>query len=90
MARAKTTDGEQLADCKKCPRWKEVKSKVRVALALDKAISAMDKRIKDGSYKPSVAEYLKLLQLEQEFEQDEVKEIKVTWVEPMPARESET
>jgi hypothetical protein len=42
----------------------------------------MESRIKAQEVKPSVAEYLKLLQIEQELEQESPKEIKVTWVEP--------
>jgi hypothetical protein len=80
---------KKVADCEKCPRWKQVRNKIRIAKAVQKAITTMDAKFQAADYKPSVAEYLKLLQLEQEFEQDEVKEIKVTWVEPTAILESE-
>lgn len=68
--------------CEECPHWKEVRNKVRIAEAVQKAITTMDAKFRARNYKPTVAEYLKLLQLAQDFEQEEVKEIKVTWVEP--------
>jgi hypothetical protein len=42
----------------------------------------METRIEAKELKPTVAEYLKLLQIEQELDQESPKEIKVTWVEP--------
>jgi hypothetical protein len=76
-------------DCRKCGRWKAIREKVRVAELLEKAIATMEKKIAEKDFKPTVAEYLKLLQLEQELDQDEAKEIKVTWVEPLPKSKEE-
>ena len=67
--------------CEGCRRWKEVKDKMRIAELLAKAAEGFDKA-KQDEFKPSLAEYLKLVQLEKEFEEDEVKEIKIKWVEP--------
>ena len=36
------------------------------------------------NFKPSVAEFLKLISLEKDADQEEIKEIKVTWVGPTP------
>jgi hypothetical protein len=36
-----------------------------------------------------MGDYLKLLQIEKELEQEETKEIKVTWVEPSVTADSE-
>jgi hypothetical protein len=49
-----------------------------------KALEAFETRLNDENFKPTLAEYLKLLQFEQEVTQeDEVpREITVTWVEP--------
>jgi hypothetical protein len=49
-----------------------------------KALEAFEARLNDENLKPTLAEYLKLLQFEQEVTQeDEVpREITVTWVEP--------
>ena len=85
MARkARTARAAAPTDCRKCGHWQEIKQRLRVAELLDKAIKKLEKRLEDADFKPTVADYLKLLQVEQELEQgaDEVKEIKVTWVEP--------
>jgi hypothetical protein len=49
-----------------------------------KALEAFEKRLDDENFKPTLAEYLKLLQFEQEVTQEEEipREITVTWVEP--------
>ena len=36
----------------------------------------------DTSVKASLGEYIRLVQLQKDLEEEEVKEIKVTWVEP--------
>lgn len=49
-----------------------------------KALEAFEARLSDENFKPTLAEYLKLLQFEQEVTQeDEIpREITVTWIEP--------
>jgi hypothetical protein len=42
----------------------------------------MEGKLKDVDFKPSLADFLRLVQLENETEEEEPKEIKVTWVEP--------
>jgi hypothetical protein len=66
--------------CEGCRRWKEVKNKMRIAELLGKAAESFTD--KQGEFKPTLAEYLKLVQMEKEFEEEDVKEIKVKWVEP--------
>ena len=73
--------------CRGCPLWDEVKERVRVAELLESAIDKLGERLKAEEFKPSIADYLKLMQLEKEFDQEQVKEIKVTWVEPAPSSE---
>jgi hypothetical protein len=68
--------------CETCSRWQEIKQRFRIANLLKSLTEGMESRIKAQEVKPSVAEYLKLLQIEQELEQESPKEIKVTWVEP--------
>ena len=48
----------------------------------DKAIVGIEDRFKAKDFKPTMGDYLKLLQMEIDLEQEEIKEIKVTWVEP--------
>jgi hypothetical protein len=59
--------------------------RVRLSDLLDKAISGIEERFKAKDFKPTMADYLKLLQMEIELEQEETREIKVTWVEPTPS-----
>jgi len=75
--------------CRTCDIWDEVKERVRIAELLQNAIEKMGDRLKAEEFKPSLADYLKLMQLEKEFDQDQVKEIKVTWVAPVPSSEPE-
>jgi hypothetical protein len=70
-------------DCKQCSNWEAIREHVRVSELLDKAIASYDEKLKDTEFKPTIAEYLKLLQLEKELE-DELQdtEVQVTWVGP--------
>ena len=56
--------------------------RIRIADLLDKAITGIETRFAANDFKPTIADYLKLLQMEIELEQEEIREIKVTWVEP--------
>jgi hypothetical protein len=66
--------------CEGCRRWKDVKNKMRIAELLGKAAESFKGR--ESEFKPTLAEYLKLVQMEKEFEEEETREITVTWVEP--------
>lgn len=76
-------------NCETCERWKEVRKQVRIAELLETAIKKLKTRFTTDDFKPSIADYLKLVEIEEELEQrsDAVKEIKVTWVE---SKESDT
>ena len=85
MRKKATTKAEEQAQqaptsCRQCLRYQEI---------LAKAIEGFEKRINEGDFKPTVAEYLKLLQLEQETAQETAKEIKVTWIDPPLTSDSE-
>lgn len=56
--------------------------RARVSETLDRAIKSVEERIQAHDFKPTIAEFLKLVQLSKELAQDDVKEIRVTWVEP--------
>jgi hypothetical protein len=73
----------QKPDCKQCSNWEAIREHVRVLELLDKAIASYDEKLKDAEFKPTIAEYLKLLQLEKELEDDiRDTEVQVTWVGP--------
>ena len=62
--------------------------RVRISDLLDKAIVGIEDRFKAKDFKPTMGDYLKLLQMEIELEQEEIREIKVTWVEPSETPDS--
>jgi len=83
-----------LSDCRTCDRWDDVKARMRVAETIAKSVDSVQERISNGEFEPTVAEYLKLVQMEREWQERESqvegpKEIKVTWVEPPTESKSE-
>ena len=62
--------------------------RIRIADLLDKAIVGIEDRFKAKDFKPTMGDYLKLLQMEIDLEQEEIREIKVTWVEPSVTSDS--
>jgi hypothetical protein len=78
-------------NCRDCPEWQTMRQKLRVSELLLKAIEGFETRMNAEGFKPTVAEYLKLLQMEQEMDaaEDKPKEIKVTWVDPASTSEPE-
>ena len=68
-----------------------MRKKLRVSELLMKAIEGFESRMKAQDFKPTLAEYLKLLQMEQDMDatEDTPKEIKVTWVDPVLTSEPE-
>jgi len=76
--------------CRECQRWKKVKDRAKLLTVLETAITKMETQLKAKALKPTIAEYLKLVQMEKELEEtDEPKEIRVTWVEATPESKSE-
>jgi hypothetical protein len=59
----------------------------RLADLLDKALGAFEEKIGEDGFTPSLAEYIKLVQLEREIEleSDSAKEVRVRWVAPRRA-----
>jgi hypothetical protein len=51
--------------------------------SVKKAIELFEVKLAGGKMKPTVAEYVRLLELQKELNGDEIKEIRVTWVEPV-------
>jgi hypothetical protein len=57
-------------------------AKDRISDLLDTALARFEARVAMEDFYPSVGDYLKLMQLKKELEEEEViREIKVTWVE---------
>ena len=69
--------------CEDCEHWTEVKNKLRVGTVLENVLKKMEEKLGTAEFKPSLADYLKLVQMEKEIGEEETKEIRVTWVEPV-------
>ena len=70
--------------CEECDRWKEVKRKIRISNLLAAAAKAFEAKLKAKELKPTIGDYLKLLQMEHEIETEGPKDITVRWIEPAP------
>ncbi len=68
--------------CEECGNWHEIRQRVRISKLLQSAITSIETKLTSQELKPSMSDYLKLLQLERELEEETPKEVKVTWVEP--------
>jgi hypothetical protein len=88
----KTTDQDEAVrnPCEECPNWVDIKQeRLRLARILTAATDGLEARLREtnGGLKPSVGDYLKLLELAKEIEKEtddeEPKEVKFTWVDPV-------
>lgn len=83
----KTTAKKAPKACRECSRWMEMKHRLRVTDLLEDSIEKVKKKLTSAEFKPTVADYLKLLQIEQEMEREfddgSPREIRVTWIEPI-------
>ncbi len=67
---------------------KKGRRKSKAKLVKD-VLRKMEQRLEGDDLKPSVGDFIRLLQLDKELaEGKQPKEIKVSWVEPKPERES--
>jgi hypothetical protein len=81
---AKTKQQEKAPkSCERCEHWTEVQNKLRVGKVLESVLKKMEAQLGTAEFKPSLADYFKLVQWEKESGEALVKEIKVTWVEPI-------
>ena len=52
------------------------------AAVVDKLLKNVEKKLAGKDVKATLGDYIKLVQLQAELEEEEPKDIKVTWVEP--------
>ncbi len=55
---------------------------------VDEVIRKIEEKIEGGDVKATVGDLIRLLQMEEELEQEQPKEIKVTWVDPAEASDA--
>ena len=68
--------------CAECSEMQEVRKKLRISELLTKAIKGFEARLTDADFKLTLSDYLKLIQMEKELDDEGPKEIKVTWIDP--------
>ena len=68
--------------CRECSHWSEIEGRVHLSSILGELLEKFKARLQDENFKPTVGEYLKLIELEKELDSDRPKEIRVTWVDP--------
>ena len=88
MAKGKKK-GQAPQSCRDCERWPEVKGRIRVGESLRKVLAKMEAEMSKEEFRTTMADYLKLVQLEKDFDDNEAKEIRVTWVESTETSEPE-
>jgi hypothetical protein len=81
MAKAKKQE-KAPKTCQECEHWVVVRNKLRVGKVLESVIEKMQAKLQADEFKPTLADFLKLVQMEKEVDDEEPKEITVTWVEP--------
>jgi len=60
---------------------------VSLADSVAEAVESMSRKLKSGTLKPTVAEFVRLLELQKELLSENVKHIKVTWVDSLNGTE---
>jgi hypothetical protein len=75
--------------CRACIRWS--KERARLKDVLKAAIDKMQESLEGAGFKPTIGDYLKLVQIEKEMDEaaSDGKEIRVTWVEPTDSQSEE-
>jgi len=84
---------QESASCKECSHWPEVRERVRIGAAVEKAIKAFENKIEEGEFKPTVGEYVKLMQLENEIEERDSagkpRRVTVEWIDSAETSDDE-
>ena len=82
MAIQNATKNNSKRDGKKVPRKPRAASAANRAAVIRQLLKKLEQKLGSEEFKASLGDYIRLLQLQKELDQDELKEIKVTWVEP--------
>jgi len=66
---------------------KKAASRARIERMIDQAIQGVEKKLGDENVQLTLQECLKVMQLQNELEDEQPTEVTVTWVEPEPKKE---
>jgi len=58
------------------------KKKTADAMVIANLLKKVEEKLSGNDVKATLGDYIRLIQLQKEMEEDEPREIKVTWVEP--------
>ena len=91
MGKKAAAGGTTPKSCQTCEYRREVKERARLTTLLQSIIEKMQAALEDKAFKPTIGDYIKLVQMEKEIEETEeqTKEIRVTWVEPTDTESAE-
>ena len=65
-----------------CEQTERKQKKKTQAAVVDKLLKNVEKKLAGKDVKATLGDYIKLVQLQSELEEEEPKDITVTWVEP--------
>lgn len=82
---ATETEAEAGAGSKRKPRQTSSKAQKRrrkEAALVEQMMENLEGKLKSGELKPTMGDFIRLMQLEKELEDEQPREIKVSWIEP--------
>ncbi len=72
------------------PAYASVVKRTKKAEVIEQIIEKVEQKLGEGDVKATVGDYIRLVQLQKELEDEEPGEITVKWVDPESETESET
>jgi hypothetical protein len=63
------------------PRSPDTDTRATTARRITEVLAQVEKQLSKSEFKASVADYIRLLQMQKEYERDTPRDIEVTWVE---------
>ena len=84
MSEKKTPARRRAVTAPAKPRAKKSKAEV-----VQKILERVEDKLKHDDVKATLGDYIRLVQLEKELEDEEPREIKVTWIEPAKTESEE-
>jgi len=81
MPKKSRVQGKAPKTCPECGQSLEGEGRPQISDVLSAAIVGFEQRIKAKDFRPTVGDYLKLLQLTRELDADAPKQIAVRWID---------